>query len=180
MSSKASRSSFSVSSLASSLWASISLSLWQLSITNTTAARSKSSLELNGARKCGQQSLCVQYYIIMLAVPSLRGCIKPFGFFYHHKTNIWAGLRFPTTQQAKVRCFFFKIVMAPRGRSPLTLVILWLPEPPQGGWHRWFKVIRKGQINEGTLWALLQMFMVWIGLILIRWLILFVCPTFTD
>lgn len=37
MSSKASLSSFSVSSLASSLWASISLSLWQLSITNTTA-----------------------------------------------------------------------------------------------------------------------------------------------
>lgn len=39
MSSKASRSSFSVSSLASSLWASMSLSRWQLSITNTTAAQ---------------------------------------------------------------------------------------------------------------------------------------------
>lgn len=42
MSSRASLSSFSVSSLASSLWASISLSLWQLSITNTTAGHAGS------------------------------------------------------------------------------------------------------------------------------------------
>lgn len=43
MSNRASLSSFSVSSLASSLWASMSLSLWQLSITNTTAEQTHKS-----------------------------------------------------------------------------------------------------------------------------------------
>lgn len=43
MSNRASRSSFSVSSLANSLWASMSLSLWQLSITNTTAGNTPQS-----------------------------------------------------------------------------------------------------------------------------------------
>lgn len=43
MRSKASLSSFSVNSFASSLWASISRSLWQLSMTNTTARGRKST-----------------------------------------------------------------------------------------------------------------------------------------
>lgn len=47
MSSRASLSSFSVSSLANSLWASMRRSLWQLSITNTTAARGGRTTRLN-------------------------------------------------------------------------------------------------------------------------------------
>lgn len=48
MSRRASRSSFSVRSLASSLWASMSRSLWQLSMTNTTAAPPNTRGGVNG------------------------------------------------------------------------------------------------------------------------------------
>lgn len=58
MSRRASLSSFSVSSLANSLWASISLSLWQLSITNTTAVEQNRVRESVGNTHC--RCVCVR------------------------------------------------------------------------------------------------------------------------